>query len=92
MDVQSFWDRVNGLIKERKTTQRAISAQCGFTARRIETLVSNERLPDAIEAQKIAAALHTSVEYLVTGKDPAKPDTAKALKHLEAVQDFLKGL
>jgi hypothetical protein len=32
------------------------------------------------------------VEYLVTGEDSGKPDTARALEHLEAVQDFLKSL
>jgi transcriptional regulator with XRE-family HTH domain len=52
----------------------------------------HENLPRADEAAKIAAALGTTVEYLVSGKDPDRPDTAKALKHLEAVHDFLKGL
>jgi transcriptional regulator with XRE-family HTH domain len=86
MTVQSFWDRTNGLIKERKTTQRAISVQCGFTARRVETLVSNGRLPDAIEAQRIAAALGTTVEYLVTGKEPDA--SRKYREALEEIRDI----
>jgi transcriptional regulator with XRE-family HTH domain len=69
MNIVSFWERTNSLIKQRKTTQRVLSKECGFTERRIETLVSTERLPDAKEAYYIAVALGTTVEYLVTGKD-----------------------
>jgi transcriptional regulator with XRE-family HTH domain len=88
-----FFDRVKDLVKQKTTlTLRAFVESMGLN---YETYYSGKRritLPRADEAQKIAAALGTTVEYLVTGKDPARPDTAKALKHLEAVQDFLKGL
>jgi SOS-response transcriptional repressor LexA len=69
MDIAGFWERTNSLIKLRKTTQRVLSKECGFTERRIETLVSSERFPDAIEAFRIAEELGTTVEYLITGKE-----------------------
>jgi hypothetical protein len=88
-----FFDRVKDLVKQRTTfTLRAFIESMGLN---YETYYSGKRrvtLPRADEALKIAQALHTTVEYLVTGIDPGKPDTTNALKHLEAVQDFLKSL
>ncbi len=69
MDAEGLWNCINEKIKSQKTTQRALALQCGFTERRIESLSSSNRLPDAIEITKIAHALGTSVEYLVTGED-----------------------
>ena len=65
----SFWDRVNALIKQLNKTQSGVSAECGFNPRRIQNLSGANRAPDAIEAYKIAQALNTTVEYLVTGED-----------------------
>lgn len=64
-----IWERINLLIKEKNTTQNAVSVDCGFNPRRIQNLSAGNRLPDAIEITKIAQALGTSVEYLVTGED-----------------------
>jgi len=69
MVIEDFWERTNSLIKLRKTTQRVLSKECGFTERRIETLVSNGRLPDVMEAFRIANVLGTTIEYLVNGKE-----------------------
>lgn len=68
MSISDFWINTNQLIKEQNKTQRGLSLECGFTERRIESLCSNNRLPDVIEAYKIASALNTTVEYLVTGE------------------------
>jgi hypothetical protein len=88
-----FFDRVKDLVKQKTTfTLRAFVESMSLN---YETYYSGKRrvtLPRADEAQRIAAALGTTVEYLVTGKDLSKPDTTKALKHLEAVQEFLKSL
>ena len=64
-----IWERINLLIKKKNTTQNAVSVDCGFNPRRIQNLSAGNRLPDAIEITKIAQALGTSVEYLVTGED-----------------------
>ena len=84
MDIAEFWNRTNNLIKTKKTTQRAVSKACGFIERRIETLVSTGRLPDAHEVFLIAQALNTSVEYLVTGTEP---DNTRLLDELQAFID-----
>jgi len=86
MDIASFWERTNSLIKSKKTTQRTLSSECGFTERRIESLVSTGRLPDTIESYLIARALGTSVEYLVTGKEPDNSKKA-VLDEMQAVID-----
>ena len=65
----SFWDRTNALIKKLNKTQSSVSVECGFNPRRIQNLSGSNRLPDAAEAYKIAQALNTTVEYLVTGED-----------------------
>ena len=82
MDYTEFWKRTNSLIKLLNKTQRSLALECGFSERRIETLSSNNRSPDVIEAVKIAQLLNTPVEYLVTGKD--ENAAAKELTELKA--------
>lgn len=82
MNFSDFWLRTNTLIKLLNKTQRGLALECGFTERRIETLSSNSRSPDVIEAVKIAKALNTTVEYLVTGEEENKAE--KELNELKA--------
>ena len=82
MEYTDFWLRTNTLIKLLNKTQRGLALECGFTERRIETLSSNSRSPDVIEAVKIAKALNTTVEYLVTGEEENKAE--KELNELKA--------
>jgi transcriptional regulator with XRE-family HTH domain len=92
MGAKIFWDNVEPLREAKNLTQKELSKIIKVPFRTFQGWLSKGILPNVIEAQKIAAALGTTVEYLVTGKDPARPDTAKVLKHLEALQDFLKSL
>jgi transcriptional regulator with XRE-family HTH domain len=92
MDIKEFWNRTNTLLKQKGYTQRSLALECGFTERRIESLSTDGRQPSTSESVKIAQTLGVSVESLVTGEDSGKPDTAKALEHLKAVQDFLESL
>lgn len=68
-EVSEIWNRINSLIRTKNITQSVLSLDCGFNARRIQNLSGANRLPDAIEITKIAKALNTSVEYLVTGEE-----------------------
>ena len=77
-----FWIRTNTLIKLLNKTQRGLALECGFTERRIETLSSTCRSPDVIEAVKIAKALNTTVEFLVTGTEENQAE--KELTELKA--------
>ena len=87
MIYNDFWLNTNTLIKQQNTTQRALALSCGFTERRIESLSSSARLPDAVEAVKIAQALGTTVEYLVTGEE-----SNKAQQELDKLKQILREL
>ena len=69
MDAISFWNRVKQLIKSNNTTQRGLSETIGLGARALEIKIGRKSAPDVFEAYKIAQALNTTVEYLVTGED-----------------------
>lgn len=64
-----FWDRTKALIKERNTTQDWLAQQCDVSLNVMKSWIFNKRLPDAAQAVRIAKALQTSVEYLVTGEE-----------------------
>ena len=82
MEYKDFWLRTNTQIKLLNKTQRGLALECGFTERRIETLSSTCRSPDVIEAVKIAKALNTTVEFLVTGTEENQAE--KELTELKA--------
>lgn len=86
-----IWERINLLIKEKNTTQNAVSVDCGFNPRRIQNLSAGNRLPDAIEITKIAQALGTSVEYLVTGSDnsPSMEENAQLKDRIQKAVEIL---
>ena len=79
MEAVEIWSRINALIKARNTTQNSLSVDCGFNSRRIQNLSGANRLPDAIEITKIAKALDTTVEFLVTGESLNKEDNSEAI-------------
>lgn len=64
-----------------------MSIECGFSERRIQNLSASSRLPDAEEAFKIAKALGTSVEFLVTGEESRQD--VRELQELKAKYDAL---
>lgn len=91
--MELFWTRVNKLIKDNKKTQKTLSVECGFSARRIESLSANNRSPDVKEAVKIAQALNTTVEYLVTGEVSANipKDLKEALNKILSLTENQRG-
>ena len=64
-----FWQRTKSLIKARNTKQQAIAEQTGISILTLRGWITHDRLPDVVSAYKIAQALGTTVEYLVTGKE-----------------------
>ncbi|MGL4524726.1 MAG: helix-turn-helix domain-containing protein [Spirochaetia bacterium] len=85
MDNKVVWQRINSLIKAQNKTQAGLSMNCGFTERRISSLSTANRLPDALEIVLIARALGTTVEYLVTGTEssPCEQKLKALLQTLE---------
>ncbi len=87
MTGKVFWQNVNALIKERNTTQEWVCQKCGLVIGTFKNKSSNKTVFDAITAYKIAQALDTTVEYLVTGHDsnPYK-------QRLEELENKIKNL
>lgn len=64
-----FWDRVKTLIKSKNITQEGLAKAAEINFSNMKQQIFYERCPDAIQATKIASALGTTVEYLVTGEE-----------------------
>jgi hypothetical protein len=88
-----FYDRVKQLAKERKDLSlQEFVLSIGLNHDSYYSLKRAGNLPRADDAIKISQALDTTVEYLCTGSNTSKPDTAPIIAHLEAVIDDLKSL
>jgi len=68
-NTSMFWNNVKSLLKNSPFTQKSLSEYLGYSPRTLEQWISRNSLPNASDAVKIAQALSTSVEFLVTGKD-----------------------
>ncbi len=65
-----FRDNLKDLIEYKGIIRKELSAQTGISKRTIDTyLDSRAVLPNAEVAVKLAKALGTTVEFLVTGED-----------------------
>ena len=71
--TMEFWQRVKELLKSQKLTQDKLCKSCDISLATFVSWIHNERLPDLTSAVKIAEALNTSVEFLVSGNPPTFP-------------------
>jgi hypothetical protein len=87
-DAKLFWNNVNAQIKAKNTTQEWLCKKCDLNLGTFKNRISAGRYPDALEAVLIASALGVTVEYLVTGKEPADrmPELKSAI--LETLNKF----
>lgn len=88
-NAEEFWERVKTLIKEKKTTQEYVAGKCGVTLGVFKAWIFNKRLPDAAQCVRMADALGTTAEFLVTGEQK-KQDNSKAISLLLSAVDLLK--
>ncbi len=65
----SFWENVETLIKEQNTTYRWLASKMGVAETTVSSMRKANTEPRASEAVKIAEALNTTVEYLVTNNE-----------------------
>lgn len=65
-----FWKRINFLIKNSGTKQQSVAELCNIPYQTFRGWVTRQVFPDALQSVKIAKALNTTVEYLVTGVEP----------------------
>ncbi len=79
-----FWQRINSLIKAQKVTQEWVSKTADVKYQTFRNWSARDIIPDAIQAVRIAQALNTTVEYLVTGEtsNPAEIELAELKKKL----------
>jgi transcriptional regulator with XRE-family HTH domain len=81
MGYIDFYERVKSLSKIGNLTIEYVVKQAGLSLGAYNSYRRRENLPRADEAQKIAQALGTTVEYLTTGKEPAD-------LHINLIQDM----
>lgn len=92
-NAADFWQRVKNLIKAQNTTQEWLAKSTGINFSNMKQQIFHKRMPSADDAVKIAAALGTTAEYLVTGSAAApKADTSKLLEHLRAAMEEAESL
>lgn len=65
-----FWERIDYLIAERGTTRKAVAEKIGINAGNLAAWKTRHNFPSAAISVKLAEALDTTVEYLVTGQAP----------------------
>ena len=99
-DAAVFWENVKKEIKLQNTTQEWVAKKAGISFNTFQGWISKTIYPRVNEAVRIAAALNTSVEYLVRGttKDnTATLDTicrqlVQLYNCLNAIQEAVKEL
>lgn len=63
-----YWENVKRLIKENNTTQEWVAGKAGVSVAVFRNWIYHNRFPNTEKSIKIAKALNTTVEYLVTGE------------------------
>jgi hypothetical protein len=66
-----FWNMVKKEIETQNTSQEWVAHKAQLNFGTMKQQIHHKRVPDAETAYKIAVALETTVEYLVTGVPPA---------------------
>ena len=65
-----FWERLKLEIKRNNTTQEWLAKKIDVPFGTLRKWLSRQTMPNADQAVAMAAALGTTVEYLVTGEPP----------------------
>jgi transcriptional regulator with XRE-family HTH domain len=86
MGIIDFYERVKRLAKANKMTIETTVGKAGLSLASYNAYRRHENLPRADEAQNIAFALGTTVEYLLTGKEPDA--SRKYREALEEIRDI----
>jgi len=90
IDASNFWKRVNSRIKNLNTKQEVVAAQCDISYQTFRGWVTRKTFPGGDETYRIAKALETTVEYLVTGVEPEKVAADNAIGKIQAAIDEYK--
>lgn len=82
-----FYENVKQLVKTNNLTLRSFIESLGINYDSYNSCKKYNNLPRADEAVKIAQALNTTVEFLVTGEE-----TNKAQQELDKLKQILREL
>ena len=86
-----FWTRVKDILDFNTISQKELAGKINESYNTLQSWINRDRLPNAEQAVKIADALNTSVEFLVTGKSVSyKPNHSKTIQLLETAINYLK--
>lgn len=79
-----FWTNTIFMMTKKKFDQEKLAELAGVSKNTLAGWISKDRIPRADEAFRLAQALDTSVEYLLTGEDVGSPCKA------QLISDFLE--
>jgi transcriptional regulator with XRE-family HTH domain len=82
-----FWDNVKTILSQNKILQKDFADKLGYNLSTLKNQMARNISPSVDEAVKIAQALNTTVEYLVTGEE-----INKAQQELDTLKQKLKEL
>ena len=82
-----FWDNVKIILSQNKILQKDFADKLGYNLSTLKNQMARNISPSVDEAVKIAQALNTTVEYLVTGEE-----TNKAQQELDKLKQILREL
>lgn len=88
--AREFWQRVDSLRGKMQLKELADIVEMSFVTLRNQKSGATQKLPKTIHAIRIAKALGTTVEYLVTGAEPPRSATSELQKAYQEADDTIK--
>jgi transcriptional regulator with XRE-family HTH domain len=88
--MQDFFERVTQKLHENNMSRRDLAELSGISLYSIHGIFKNKNVPKAYIVCKIARALNTSAEYLITGNHEVELLTRDPV--LDEIIQFLKSL
>jgi len=88
----SFWKNVEKELEYQNISRKELAKKAGFAVSGISLGISNNSVPNADVATRIASVLNVSVEYLVSGKNSKNikmtPQLNKLFSNILRLDDY----
>lgn len=79
----TFWKRVITLLEQQQLSQSDLSRHTGISTGSISSAITRGNIPRSDTGLKIAKALHTTLEYLLTGEQTTEdPELEEAIGYV----------
>ena len=86
IEIDLFWARVDYLLKLKRKTMTDLCNECEISYRSVNGQRTRKNFPKAEQLYVMAQYLGTSIEFLLTGKEP----DYKLPEKLQIIVDYLK--